>query len=101
DWFISRFVRSNSWHENADVLRAANHMRVRHDVAIRIDNHSRSDLLLHSHQHAGVSCARLDWSIPGRQHLDHARLDLAYQFPDCTIELMKRIEVAIAIGRLC
>jgi hypothetical protein len=101
DWFVGRFARCDSWYENTDVLCAADHVRVRHDVAIRIDDYSRTDFLLHAHEHAGISCIRLDWSIAGSQYLDHARRRLAHQFSDGAIELVERIEVAIAIGRLC
>src|SRR6185369_4460395 len=60
DWFTTRFSRGDGRHADAHVLRSADHMRVRYNVTVRIDNHSGSDLLLHTNQQTTVSAARLD-----------------------------------------
>jgi hypothetical protein len=70
---LQRAVRVGRRHDDLDVLRAIDDVRVRQDVAVRIDDEAGSDLPLPGHHGADLAPAVIvSRPVRGHQDLDHA-----------------------------
>src|SRR6185503_7644537 len=74
---------------------ATDHVRVRHDVSVRINNNPRSDDFLFSEYKTGACAATIFYrTVTAHQHLDHTRRNSFYETPDRAVQLMERIRIA-------
>ena len=77
---------------HANPLRAFHHVRVGHDVAIRIDNHSRAHRMLAHNQRRLRAILLAQRTISRNQNLHHRRRNPRRQALERIVELHQRLE---------
>src|SRR5208283_2093098 len=86
---LVREIDGSGGKRDVNALRSLHHVRIGHDVAVRVDDHTRPDRLLARDERGLSTTALVDGPKPRDQNLNHGGRDPRRKLLDCRIELLQ------------
>ena len=94
-------ITHRQWQGNANALRPFHHVRVGHDVTVRVDDHSGSDRMLPNDERGLRAIAFARGGVTGNKNLYNRRRHFGGKPLQGVIELNQDVSCPIRVGLGC